>query len=45
MMFTIGALSPMFPAGGLAITMWTGSTISVPGAMPKLHMVVAPAQT
>ena len=46
MMFTIGMWSMIVAAGGPpAVTMFTGNTFSVPGAMPMLHCNIAPATT
>lgn len=46
MTFAMGLLSMMLAAGGPpAMTMLTGITISVPGAAPKVHCVMAPVHT
>jgi hypothetical protein len=44
-MFMNGLLSMMFAAGVVAITRFTGSTISDEGAIPKLHWSIAPITT
>lgn len=45
-MFTMGTLSIMVAAGiPPAITRAAGSTIKVPGAIPKEHLIAAPAHT
>jgi hypothetical protein len=46
MMFTSGILSMMLASGiSLVKTMLVGNTTSELGAMPKLHIIVAPMQT
>jgi len=46
MMFTMGTLSMILAAGGPpAMTWFTGNTLSVLGAKPNVHMVIAPATT
>src|ERR1700734_2265104 len=46
MMLTIGMLSIMLASGiSLVNTLLVGSTTSELGAMPKLHIIVAPIQT
>ena len=44
-MFTIGLLSIIFARGILVCTIFTGSTLNVPGPAPKLHMSIAPPHT
>src|ERR1700750_2825992 len=45
-MLANGFMSMMFAAGWFSIIMrFSGVTISVPGAIPKLHMVPAPLTT
>ena len=41
-MFTIGLLSIMVAAGVPVSVLFSGSTTSVEGAAPKLHIIVAP---
>ena len=45
MMFNNGLLSMMLASGTLVITKFVGRTMSVPGAMPKLHLSMAPMHT
>ena len=46
MMFTMGTKSMMFAAGMLEhMVLFTGRTVKVPGAAPKLHISVAPLTT
>jgi hypothetical protein len=46
MMFTIGILSMMLASGiSLVNTMFVGSTTSELGAIPIVHIMVAPMQT
>ncbi len=46
MMFVIGMWSMMLASGTmLVITLLVGSTTSELGAMPKLHIIIAPIQT
>jgi hypothetical protein len=42
---TIGLLSMMLAAGAPVIVRFTGSTTKLLGATPKLHIIIAPAQT
>jgi len=44
-MLTIGAKSIIVAAGAVAITRFTGSTVNVDGAAPKLHCKLAPLHT
>lgn len=44
-MLSIGMLSRMLAAGVVVKTLFTGSTTSEPGAAPKEHWIMAPAQT
>ena|SRR5437868_9906871 len=43
--FTIGAQSMMVAAGVPAIVLLIGSTLSVEGAMPNVHIIMAPVVT
>ncbi len=46
MMFTMGILSMMFAAGMFEhMVLFFGRTASVPGATPKLHVMLAPVTT
>lgn len=46
MIFFMGTLSMMVAAGILAVsTLFSGGTINVEGAMPKVHWHIAPIQT
>jgi hypothetical protein len=46
MMFTIGAKSMMLPLGTLLnILVRTGSTTSDEGAIPNVHIIIAPVTT
>lgn len=45
MMFTIGLLSIMFASGVDVTVLFVGRTLSADGAIPKLHISCAPAQT
>jgi hypothetical protein len=45
MMFVIGLLSIMFASGVDVTVLFVGRTLSAEGAMPKLHISCAPAQT
>ncbi len=45
MTFTSGILSMIVATGVLETTLATGRTLSVDGAIPKLHTVMAPPQT
>jgi hypothetical protein len=44
-MLTIGLLSMMLAAGVPVSVLFSGSTTSVEGAAPKLHIIIAPMQT
>jgi hypothetical protein len=44
-MFTMGAQSMMVAAGAPAIVLFMGSTFKVEGAMPKVHIIMAPVVT
>ena len=44
-MFSMGTWSMMFAEGVPDCTQLAGNTISVPGAAPKEHFNIAPAQT
>src|SRR5271170_4775764 len=46
MMFSMGTMSMILAAGMLlVIIICTGSTTSVLGAIPKVHIIIAPLQT
>jgi hypothetical protein len=44
-MFTIGLLSMMLAAGVPIMVLLTGSTLSVLGATPKVHIIIEPVVT
>jgi hypothetical protein len=44
-MFTIGLLSMIFAAGALHMVLLAGSTLSVLGAAPNEHIIIAPETT
>jgi hypothetical protein len=44
-MFVIGTKSMMLAAGVVALTLFTGSTLSAEGAIPKVHIMTAPEVT
>jgi hypothetical protein len=44
-MFVIGIKSMMFAAGAVALTLFTGSTLSAEGAIPNEHIMTAPEVT
>jgi len=44
-MFVIGIKSMMLAAGAVALTLFTGSTLSAEGAIPNEHIMTAPAVT
>ncbi len=44
-MLTIGAQSMIVAAGAPAIVLLVGRTLSVEGAMPKVHIIMAPVVT
>ena len=44
-MFTFGILSMIFAAGDPALTLLFGGTDSAEGAIPKLHVIIAPLTT
>lgn len=44
-MFTFGILSIMLAAGAPAVTLFFGKTDSAEGAIPKLHVIIAPLTT
>ena len=44
-MFTMGAQSMMVAAGAPAIVLLVGKTLSVEGAMPNEHIIIAPVVT
>jgi len=43
--FTMGAQSMIVAAGAPAIVLFIGSTFSVEGAMPNVHIIMAPVVT
>lgn len=45
MMFVIGILSIMLAIGVAVWTIFVGRTVMVPGAVPKLHLSIAPLHT
>lgn len=45
MMFVIGILSMMLAIGVAVMTILAGRTVMVPGAVPKLHLSIAPLHT
>lgn len=45
MMFVIGILSMMLAIGVAVLTMLAGRTVMVLGAVPKLHLSIAPLHT
>ena len=44
-MFTFGLKSMMLATGVPDVTSFSGRTLSVPGATPKLHVIIAPCTT
>jgi len=44
-MLTMGAQSMMVAAGAPAMVLFVGKTLSVDGAMPKVHIIMAPVVT
>jgi hypothetical protein len=45
MILTIGILSIIVAMGMEVVTRLVGNTLSVDGAMPKLHIIIAPPHT
>jgi hypothetical protein len=44
-MLVIGAKSMILAAGAVALVLLVGKTLRVEGAMPKLHIIMAPVVT
>jgi hypothetical protein len=44
-MLVIGIKSMMLAAGAVALTLFTGNTLSAEGAIPKVHIMTAPEVT
>lgn len=44
-MFMFGTMSIVLPAGAVAITRLFGKMLRVEGAMPNVHVIIAPLTT